>query len=114
MTFGQDRQDRREVRAFGKETFPHIGVCHLLALTTLKLSCQRPPEQAPRDDGQVHGEHATPPPTNLCSDLQTLVTRLDSDRHQYYKHWPLAWGILGLLILQCLTCSSLRTAYGIY
>ena len=73
MTFGQDRQGGREIRAFGKETFPNIGVCHLLALTALKLSCQRPPEQAPRNDCQVHGEHSPPrpSPTHTHSVLNT-------------------------------------------
>ena len=79
------KTDRAGVKSvhLPRKRFLISAVCHLLALTALKLSCQRPPEQAPRDDCQVHGDHS-PPPTPQHT-LQHLSVE------QRTAHWWLGW-----------------------
>ena len=90
------KTDRAGVKSvhLARKRFLISAICHLLALTALKLSCQRPPEQAPRDDCQVHGEHSptTHPPTHTHTHTHTHKLRHLSVE-QRTAHWWLGWRV---------------------
>ena len=71
MTFGQDRQGGREIRAFGKETFPNIGRMPLAGVDCLEVVVPTPTSASTSRRLPSTWRTLPPPTTNTHTYIHT-------------------------------------------